>query len=174
MFYLPLSLSNFIALLNFFIPFSTILLFSLLNVFIPSSTIFIIFPPQCFLFPSFTSTSSFILYIFPSTNTSTSYRPYIDPTSILHRPHIDATKTLNVFIPSSSSYSSTSSSFLLFSLLNVFIPSSFTTTTTSTTFLLFPSTTTTFLGYRNNRFCPDTNPYISNVTQQCRIVIFGA
>ena len=177
MFYLPLSLFNFIALLNFFIPFSTILLFSLLNVFIPSSTIFIIFPPQCFLFPSFTSTSSFILYIFPSTNTSTSYRPYIDPTSTLHRPYIDPTstltKTLNVFIPSSS-YSSTSSSFLLFSLLNVFIPSSFITTTTSTTFLLFPSTTTTFVGYRNNPFCPDTNPYISNVTQQCRIVIFGA
>ena len=42
MFYLPLSLFNFISLLN---PFSTILLFSLLNVFILSSTIFIIFPP---------------------------------------------------------------------------------------------------------------------------------
>ena len=36
MFYLPLSLFNFISLLN---PFSTILLFSLLNVFILSSTI---------------------------------------------------------------------------------------------------------------------------------------
>ena len=46
----------------FFIPFSTILLFSLLNVFIPFSTIFIIFPPQCFLFPSSTSTSSFLLF----------------------------------------------------------------------------------------------------------------
>ena len=79
----------------FLFPFSTILLFSLLNVFIPSSTIFIIFPPQCFLFPSSTSTSSFILYIFPSTNTSTSQRPYIDPTSTLHRPHIDP--TLNFF-----------------------------------------------------------------------------
>ena len=41
-----------------FNPFSTILLFSLLNVFIPSSTIFIIFSPQCFLFPSSTSTST--------------------------------------------------------------------------------------------------------------------
>ena len=30
--------------------------------------------------------NSYILYIFPSTNTSTSYRPYIDPTSTLHRP----------------------------------------------------------------------------------------
>ena len=49
----------------FLFPFSTILLFSLLNVFIPSSTIFIIFRPQCFLFPSFTSTSSllFISYL---------------------------------------------------------------------------------------------------------------
>ena len=58
MFYLPLSLFNYISLLNFFIPFSRILLFSLLNVFIPSSTIFIIFSPQCFLFPSATSTST--------------------------------------------------------------------------------------------------------------------
>ena len=159
-----------LLLILFYPPHSQFLLFSLLDLhFSP--------PPQFYYFPSSTSTSSFILYIFPSTNTSTSYRPYIDPTSTLHRPYIDPTstltKTLNVFIPSSS-YSSTSSSFLLFSLLNVFIPSSFTTTTTSTTFLLFPSTTTTFVGYRNNRFCPDTNPYISNVTQQCRIVIFGA
>ena len=45
MFYLPLSLCNFISLLIFFIPSSTILLFSLLNFFIASSTIFIIFPP---------------------------------------------------------------------------------------------------------------------------------
>ena len=66
-----------------------------------SFTIFIIFPPQSWfpssstilLFPSSTSTSSCILYIFPSTNTSTSYRPYIDPTSTLHRPHIDPTST---------------------------------------------------------------------------------
>ena len=42
MFYLPLSLFNFISLLN---PFSKILLYYLLNVFILSSTIFIIFPP---------------------------------------------------------------------------------------------------------------------------------
>ena len=159
-----------LLLILFYPPPPQFLLFSLLNLDFPP-------PPQFCYFPSSTSTSSCILYIFPSTNTSTSYRPYIDPTSTLHRPYIDPTstltKTLNIFIPSSS-YSSTSSSFLLFSLLNVFIPSSFTTTTTSTTFLLFPSTTTTFLGYRNNRFCPDTNPYISNVTQQCRIVIFGA
>ena len=40
-------------------------------------------PPQQFYnFPSF-STSSFIPYIFPSTNTLISYRPYIDPTSTL-------------------------------------------------------------------------------------------
>ena len=85
MFYLPLSLFNFISLLNFFL-----------------------FPPQCFhsllrnfyyfrssifLFPSSTSTSSFILYIFRSTNTSTSYRPHIDPTSTPHRPYIDPTST---------------------------------------------------------------------------------
>ena len=161
-----------------------------------SFTIFIIFPPQS-CFPSSSTIllfSLFHLYLLmysihfsihkyidllstlhrPHIDpTSTPHRPHIDPTSTPHRPHIDPTKTRNVFIPSSS-YSSTSSSFLLFSLLNVFIPSSFTTTTTSTTFLLFPSTTTTFVGYRNNRFCPDTNPYISNVTQQCRIVIFGA
>ena len=150
-----------------------------------SFTIFIIFPPQS-CFPSSSTIllfSLFHLYLLMYSIhfsihkyidlLSTLHRPHIDPTSTPHRPHIDPTKTRNVFIPSSS-YSSTSSSFLLFSLLNVFIPSSFTTTTTSTTFLLFPSTTTTFVGYRNNRFCPDTNPYISNVTQQCRIVIFGA
>ena len=65
-------------------PHSQFLLFSLLDLhFSP--------PPQFYYFPS--STSSFILYIFPSTNTSTSYRPYIDPTSTLHRPHIDPTST---------------------------------------------------------------------------------
>ena len=47
MFYLPLSLFNIISLLNFF--------YSLLHN-------FIIFPPQCFLFPSSTSTSSFLLF----------------------------------------------------------------------------------------------------------------
>ena len=54
---------------------------------------FFIFPPQCFLFPSSTSTSSFILYIFLSTNTSTLHRPLIDPTSTPHRPYIDPTST---------------------------------------------------------------------------------
>ena len=221
MFYLPLSLFNFIASSIFLFPSpqfyyfpSSMFLFPppqfyyfpssflnslplhnislshlLLILFLSSSfTMFTFFPRQS-LFPSSSTILFFplpppppyLFYIFfhpqihrpPIDPTSTPHRPYIDPTSTPHRPHIDPTKTLNVFIPSSS-YSSTSSSFLLFSLLNVFIPSSFTTTTTSTTFLLFPSTTTTFVGYRNNRFCPDTNPYISNVTQQCRIVIFGA
>ena len=32
---------------------------------------------------------------FPSTNTSTSYRPYINPTSTVNRRHIDATSTLH-------------------------------------------------------------------------------
>ena len=67
------------------------------HLFSSSVTIFIIFPlnldfpppPQFHYFPSSTSTSSFILYIFPSTNTSTSYRPYIDPTLTPHRPNID-------------------------------------------------------------------------------------
>ena len=153
-----------------------------------SFTIFIIFPPQSW-FPSSSTILLFsLLHLYLLMYSihfsipkyidllSTLHRPHIYPTSTLHRPYIDPTstptKTLNVFIPSSS-YSPTSSSFLLFSLLNVFIPST-TTTTTSTTFLFFPSTTTAFEGYKNNRFCPDTNPYISNVTQQCRIVIFGA
>ena len=63
---------------------------------------FIIFPLRCFLFPSSTSTSSFILYIFhpqihrpPSDPTSTPHRPYIDPTSTPHRPYIDPTSTLH-------------------------------------------------------------------------------
>ena len=75
MFYLPLSLFNFIALLNFFIPFSTILLFSLLNVFIPLLHNFYYFPssmffyssppplpppPHFYCFPS--SSSSFLLF----------------------------------------------------------------------------------------------------------------
>ena len=95
----PLPLQLYFPPHFFLIPSSTILLFCFLNVFIPSSTIFIILPPQCFYsllhnfcyFPS--STSSFILYIFPFTNTSTSYRPHIDPSSTLHRPHIDPTST---------------------------------------------------------------------------------
>ena len=102
-FYLPISLFilTFLLLHNFinvppqlFYSLSTILIFPhlLLILFLSSPfTIFIIFPPppQFYYFPSSTSTSSFILYIFPSTNTSTSYRPYIDPTLTPHRPNID-------------------------------------------------------------------------------------
>ena len=91
MFYLPLSLFNFIALLNFFIPFSTILLFSLPNVFIPSSTIFIIFPPQCFYSPP-SPPPPHLFYIFFHPQI---HRPPIDPTSTPHRPHIDPTSTLD-------------------------------------------------------------------------------
>ena len=82
------------SIFSSFIPSSTFLLFSpsFLNIllflnfglypppplsWLPSSTIFIIFPFQSWF--SFSSTSSFILYIFPSLNTSTSYRPYIYP-----------------------------------------------------------------------------------------------
>ena len=50
----------------FYHPPSQFLLFSLLNLHFPP-------PPQFYYFPSSTSTSSFILYIFPSTNTSSSY-----------------------------------------------------------------------------------------------------
>ena len=118
MFYLPLSLFYFISLLllhNFIIfpPHS----------WIPSlSTIFIIFPPppQLYYFPS--STSSFILHIFPSTNTSTSNRPYIDPTSTPHRPHIDPLPTLLSTFFNTASW-----------IVKLYT----TTTTTTTTFLLF-------------------------------------
>ena len=82
---------------QFFIPSSTISqlsLFSLLNLNFPPP------PTQFYYFPSPTSTSSFILYIFPSTihrppidPTSTPHRPHIDSTSTLHRPHIDPTST---------------------------------------------------------------------------------
>ena len=64
---------------------------------------FIFFPLQCFLFPSSTSTSSFILYIFhpqihrpPNDPTSIPPRPLIDPASTPHRPHIDPTSTLYI------------------------------------------------------------------------------
>ena len=95
---------HYVFRLNVFIPSSTILIFPHLLLilefpppqfyYFPSSFCFIfplfynlfIFPPQSWfsassiilLFSSF-STSSFIPYIFPSTNTLTSYRPYIDP-----------------------------------------------------------------------------------------------
>ena len=72
-------------LLIFFPPPSQFLLFSPLNLDFPP-------PPQFHYFPSSTSTS-FILYIFRSTNTSTSYRPYIDPTLTPHRLHIDPRST---------------------------------------------------------------------------------
>ena len=101
-----------------------------LSILFPSSslsTIFIIFPPppQFYCFPSSTSTSSFILYIFPSTNTSTSYRPYNHPTSTL----------LSTFFNTASwivkLYTTTTTTFLLFSLHHHH------TITTATTFLLF-------------------------------------
>ena len=57
----------------FLIPSSTILLFSLFDVFIPSSTIFIIFSPQCFLFPSSTSTSTSSFLLFLSTTTTATF-----------------------------------------------------------------------------------------------------
>ena len=105
MFYSPLSLSIFIFLLfhNFIIfppqfflllfpplqcyyspPFLNSLLFLNFDLYpppphfwFPSSTIFIIFPLQSWF--SFSSTSSFILYVFPFSNPRTSYRPYIYP-----------------------------------------------------------------------------------------------
>ena len=51
---------------------SKIFIFSTLNLDFPP-------PPQFYHFPSSSSAFSFKLYIFPSTNTSTSYRPCIDP-----------------------------------------------------------------------------------------------
>ena len=75
-YYFPSSFLNSLPLHNislsspppqsFFSPPSQFLLFSLLNLDFPP-------PPQFYYFPSSTFTSSFILYIFPSTNTSTSY-----------------------------------------------------------------------------------------------------
>ena len=50
MFYLPLSLFNFIARLNFFMPFSTILLFSLPNVFYFSPPQFLLFSPLLYCY----------------------------------------------------------------------------------------------------------------------------
>ena len=50
MFYLPLSLFNFIARLNFFMPFSTILLFSLPNVFYFSPPQFLLFSPLLYYY----------------------------------------------------------------------------------------------------------------------------
>ena len=81
--------------------------------FIPSSTIFFIFPTSIFylllhnfnispppphFFHFYSLLHNFIIfppppvysiYIFSSTNTSTTYRPYIDPTSTPYRPYID-------------------------------------------------------------------------------------
>ena len=106
------------------------------------------FPPaeQFYYFPSSSSTSSFILYIFLSTNTSTSYRPYIDSRlnffqhsfvnseTIYNHNHVStafSTPHFNCF-PSTT----TTTTFLFF-------PS-----TTTTTFLLLPSTTTTTTRWR--------------------------
>ena len=97
---------------------------------------FIIFPLRCFLFPSSTSTSSFILYIFhpqihrpPNDPTSIPPRPLIDPSSTLHRPLIDPTSTLR------RPYTSTH----IDPTLNFFNTASWIVKlyTTSTTFLLF-------------------------------------
>ena len=89
MFYLPLSFSFFISPLlhNFLIfpQFHNFLLFSLLNLNFP-------LPPQFYYFPS-----SFILYIFPSTKTSTSDRPYSNPKSTPHRPYSNPRSTLDNF-----------------------------------------------------------------------------
>ena len=106
---------------------------------------FIIFPLQCFLFPSSTSTSSFILYIFPSTNT----RPPIDPTSTPHSTFFNTASWILKL------YTTTTTTFLLFSLhhhhhhhISIAFPPppppppphfywfSSTTTTTATTLLL--------------------------------------
>ena len=108
MFYLPLSLFNFISLLNFF--------YSLLQK-------FIIFPPQCFYsllynfyyFPSsmfFIPLLHLLIYsIYFSIHKyidllATLHRPLIHPTSIPHRPHIDPTSTLHWphFDPTSAPY----------------------------------------------------------------------
>ena len=102
MFYLPLSLFNFISLLIFFFfpspqfycfPFSMFLLpppqfllFSLLNNFYSPPS-----PPPLHLFYIFFHPQ---IHRPPSDRTSTPHRPYIDPTSTLHRPHIDPTSTL--------------------------------------------------------------------------------
>ena len=101
---LPLSLFNFISLLNFFFfpspqfyyfpssmflfPPPQFLLFSLLNVFYspppppPPHLFYIFFHPQ--------------IHRPPSDPTSTPHPPYIDPTLTPHRPHIDP--TLNFFL----------------------------------------------------------------------------
>ena len=110
---------------------------------------FIIFPPHSFLFSSSStifyfpssilnslllfdfiispSCPHFILHIFPSTTTSTLYRPSSDPTLKFHTRFFFNTASWIVKL-----YTTTTIKFLLFS-------SSFTTTT----FLLFSSTTTT-------------------------------
>ena len=64
----------------------------------PSSSTIFIFPPQSW-FPSSSTILLFSFHLlvysiyFPSTNTSTLYRPYIDPTLTPHRPYIDPTST---------------------------------------------------------------------------------
>ena len=138
MFYLPLSLFNFISLLNFF--------YSLLHN-------FIIFPPQCFYsllhnFYYFPSSMFFIpllhlhLLIYsiyfshpqihrpPINPTSTPHPPYIDPSSTLHRPYIDPTSTpLRPYIDPTSTLHST-----FFNTASWIVKLY---TTTATTFLLF-------------------------------------
>ena len=66
------SIWLFSLLILFFLFLHIFFLFSLLNLVFPH-------PPQFYYNPFSSSAFSFILYIFPSTNTSTSYRPCIDP-----------------------------------------------------------------------------------------------
>ena len=113
MFYLPLSLFNFISLilLHNFIIFPP-------HSWIPSlSTIFIIFPPppQLYYFPP-PPPHLFYIFFHPQI-----HRPPIDPTSTPHRLHIDPLPTLlSTFFNTASwivkLYTTTTTTFLLFSL----------------------------------------------------------
>ena len=96
--YLPLSLFNFISLLNFFFfPSPQFYYF-------PSSTIFIISPSSMFFIPSL-HLHLLIYSIYFSIHKyidllATLHRPHIDPTSTPHRPYIDP--TLNFFFKTAS------------------------------------------------------------------------
>ena len=99
MFYLPLSLFNFISLLNFFYSPPP-----------PPHLFYIFFHPQIHRPPSDSTSTPHPPYIDP---TSTPRRPYIDhtsthigPLSTTHRPHIDLTSTLHstLFLFNTASY----------------------------------------------------------------------
>ena len=106
-------------------------------------------------FPSSSSTSSFILYIFPSTNTSTSYRPYIDSRlNFFQHSFVNSETVYNhnhVYIafrtPHFNCFPSTTTTATF-----LFFPS-----TTTTTFLSFPSTTTTTATFLLFLFTTTTN-----------------